>query len=145
MTRSGLSAPPLQTVWMVTWPWAPAAPPVMVLLMTSSPVRYSSARLAVTDPPGGIVTLAPLPLLTTVIVPVWPSCVSTTVQTEPPAMPVYVCDGVPVAPAAMTNGGCSVVASPLDRQVTVIVIWPCCPAPGPVIVLVTVSDPGCCW
>ena len=57
-------------------------------------------------------------------------------------MPVYVRDVEPAAaPAAMVKSG-SGASTPFSLQVTPMVTSPCCPAAGPAMVLVTVSEPG---
>ena len=66
-----------------------------------------------------------------------PSGPAVALQTEPAGMPGYVCDWTPVAPAGMSSVGDS--ACPLHDAVTV--TGPCWPAAGPVMFLVTVSEP----
>ncbi len=80
----------------------------------------------------------PLPLTVTLTVLVLPSTVSVTVQTEPAGMSEYVCEWLPVAPAAMSKLG--VRAAPL--QLVTMVTGPCLPAAVPAMVFVTTSDPG---
>src|SRR6478735_8276721 len=65
---------PLQSTWIRTAPWSPAARPVIVLLTTSTPGLsvYVSATVTVTAPPAGTVT-SPPPSTLTVTVDVCPS------------------------------------------------------------------------
>src|SRR4029079_17707638 len=131
MTKSANAVCP-QVTEMTTAPCCPAAAPVMVLLTNSEPTSYVSVRSAVAVPPGGIVTTVPLPVRRAVTSGVCPSWVSSTVQTDPAAIGLDVCDTGPGAPAGITNGGGTTV--PL--QVTTIRMGPCCAAAGPVMVLV---------
>ena len=70
-----------------------------------------------------------------------PLTISVTVQTAPAGMFSYVFETVPAAvPAGITQSG--VRLSGVSSHTTWIVIGPCCPAPSPLIVLWTISEPG---
>src|SRR3954471_982190 len=107
MSKSGSSAVPSQTVWIVTSPWLPAALPAMVLVTVSAPGvgPYVSVMAAVAVSAGGMVTSCGLPVVVTATVGVEPSAVSATVQALPAGMSGYVLDSDPVAPAAMMKSG----------------------------------------
>src|SRR4051794_41742196 len=85
MTRSGSSAVPSQTVWIVTSPWLPAALPAMVLVTVSAPGigPYVLVIAAVAVSAGGIVTSCGLPVVVTATVGVEPSAGSGPVQGPP--------------------------------------------------------------
>ena len=96
-----------------------------------------SVRSAVTIPPGGTVTWSS-PVTTTLTAELAPSPDSVIVQTVPAASFGYSWERNPAGvPAGITSAGRAV-----PPHVGWIVISPCSPAPGPVIVFLTINAPG---
>jgi len=60
---------------------------VVVVVVTTAAAVKESVRSARAVAPGGTFTSCPSPILSTVIVSLWPSWISTTLQVEPAGIP----------------------------------------------------------